>query len=432
MSQFTTDLFTLKRSLINFSAALTKASGRVKQKFVSDMFYGILASGSLMLSSIARELHEKNKLINTIDRLSKHLQDDVPKGIDDHYKQVVWPLLGQEPVILVDDTDIVKPYGKAFESLSTVRDGSSLKKPDLKPGYFCTEIVALSKDSQHPFSLFSQIYSSKEKGFESSNTITDRALGQLFQQLPRPSTFVFDRGYDRNSLFQLFADANNPHYYVIRLTNHRKLTFGHKTVSAPTLCQARKGKIRMELPIWNAEKSCLDKKTAYVSHLKVKITAHRQPIQLVLVYDFAEKPMMLATNRPIRGKSDVETIVRLYLSRWRIEEYFRMKKQSYGFERFRIRNLWAINNLNRLLNYALGFMALLEQKKRRSGHFAKRILSYANALREKVSFYGYRFALAIQVVFHRAREGTRGYYAIRGKPRPSYLQQNFFSLIPAA
>ena len=39
-------------------------------------------------------------------------------------------------------------------------------------------------------------------------------------------------------------------------------------------------------------------------------------------------------------------IARTYFSRWRIEEYFRCKKQTYQFENFRVRRLEAINALN--------------------------------------------------------------------------------------
>ena len=56
--------------------------------------------------------------------------------------------------------------------------------------------------------------------------------------------------------------------------------------------------------------------------------------------------MMLATNKEIRSKDDVIRIARTYFSRWRIEEYFRCKKQTYQFENFRVRKLEAINALN--------------------------------------------------------------------------------------
>lgn len=50
------------------------------------------------------------------------------------------------------------------------------------------------------------------------------------------------------------------------------------------------------------------------------------------------------------------------MSRWRLEEYFRVKKQQFGFEDFRVRDLKAINNLstlNTLLTYTIGFMRLI-------------------------------------------------------------------------
>ncbi len=71
---------------------------------------------------------------------------------------------------------------------------------------------------------------------------------------------------------------------------------------------------------------------------------------------------MLATNKVIKGKEDVVNIVRTYMSRWRVEEYFRFKKQHFGFENFRVRSLRSINNLNRLLTYAIGILGILAEK----------------------------------------------------------------------
>ena len=36
--------------------------------------------------------------------------------------------LGNKPVFLVDDSDIIKPLGKKFEDFGVVRDGSSKNK----------------------------------------------------------------------------------------------------------------------------------------------------------------------------------------------------------------------------------------------------------------------------------------------------------------
>ena len=80
---------------------------------------------------------------------------------------------------------------------------------------------------------------------------------------------------------------------------------------------------------------------------------------LVLIYGLSDTPMMLATNKIIKSKEDVVKILRLYMSRWRIEEYFRLKKQEYGFENFRVRSLKSINNLNQLLTYTIGMLGIL-------------------------------------------------------------------------
>ena len=56
--------------------------------------------------------------------------------------------------------------------------------------------------------------------------------------------------------------------------------------------------------------------------------------------------MMLATNKEIKSKDDIIRVARTYFSRWKIEEYFRCKKQMFQFENFRVRRLKAINALN--------------------------------------------------------------------------------------
>ena len=135
------------------------------------------------------------------------------------------------------------------------------------------------------------------------------------------ATFVMDRGYDDNKMF-LKLDALEQDY-VIRLTSKRKLFFHNKWVPATQLRNQRKGKIKT--PVFYKGKE----REAYLSHVKVQITASRKDIYLVLVYGLTEHPMMLATNKTIKSKDDFIRIARLYFSRWRIEEYFRCKKQVF-------------------------------------------------------------------------------------------------------
>ena len=54
---------------------------------------------------------------------------------------------------------------------------------------------------------------------------------------------------------------------------------------------------------------------------------NKKDYELLIVSGLSqEHPMILLTNRPIHSKEDVIKVVRLYFSRWRIEEYFRIKE----------------------------------------------------------------------------------------------------------
>ncbi len=98
----------------------------------------------------------------------------------------------------------------------------------------------------------------------------------------------------------------------------------------------------MTLTFRNNDKK--SKAVVYVSHLNVKVTANKKSVRLVLVYGLGEQTMMLNINKPIKNKEDLKRIVYTYMPRWRIEEYFRFKKQSFAFENFRVRSLKVINN----------------------------------------------------------------------------------------
>ena len=101
----------------------------------------------------------------------------------------------------------------------------------------------------------------------------------------------------------------------------------------------------------------------YISHTRVKLPYNKRDYELVIVYRLSEeRPLILLTNRNIHSKEDVIKVVRLYFYRWRIEEYFRAKKQEYEFENMRVRTLKAMNNLNLLLTIHLGHIGKLVEK----------------------------------------------------------------------
>ena len=412
MYDFITETYTAKRELLTYAEKLSDGFSRPDQKFISDMIYGIIASGSIILSDISDVLMEDIEKGNTVERLSKHLKKGLPKYIRKNYAKTIRNDISQDPVILLDDSDVVKPSGKKFESLGRVRDGSS-KDFKIENGYWVTEAVALSKEKQ-PISLYSRVYSQSEKDFKSTNTYTFNAIDDAIKQIRGIGTFVCDRGYDFNEIYERFYDRKQ--YFIIRLTEKRKLLFKGKWYKATTLMRSRKGKFKTTLKFQSGEKEC------YVSFINVQITASKKPLRLVTIYGLGEMPMMLATNRPILGKDDVVDICRTYLSRWRIEEYFRFKKQHFGFENFRVRSLKAINALNILLTFSVAFLNRVMGKK--EGHRLKNaVYEKARTVREKVFFHYYRIAKGLAVILAGARTGIKDWY--KSRPRVKSPQISF-------
>ena len=417
MYNSTTDVYKTKREIVNFSKDLVPKENVVETKFVTDSIYGILKSGSIILKDMATALNEHIQIKNTIDRLSQNLQRQLSPQIQKNYIQRITKVLGNNPVILVDDTDVIKPHGEKFEALGKVRDGSS-KGNKIEKGYLVTEMVGLTANKKQPVSLFTHIHSSKEKGYKSTNEVTFQGLNQVMNSLQGKATFVFDRGYDMNALFNFMHKREQD--FIVRLTEKRKLFWKGKWFKATALRDSRKGKIKATLTFREDGKE--KKEVVYISHLNIQITASKNPINLVLVYGLGKTPMMLATNKVIKGKEDVVNIVRTYMSRWRVEEYFRFKKQQFGFENFRVRSLRSINNLNRLLTYAIGILGVLAEKIS-SSQVPHLLIHNAKALRDDVLFYYYQLAQGIVLTLAYAKNGVKGWFRIRhNQPRQLKLK----------
>lgn len=413
MVNFTSNTYQMKREILFFSNKISKNLPKSERKFIADMNYGILASGSCLLTDIVSQLHEHSKKINVVDRLSRHLAKGTPKDAMKAYLAQVKKWCPDQPVIHIDDSDIVKPEGHKFESLGWVRDGSesTSKKNVYKKGYHVTEATVLTK-SNHPVSIFSEIHSSKEKDFTSINNITFSAMERAAALFGK-ATFVMDRGYDDNKMFLKLDSMGQD--YVIRLTAKRKLLYHNKWVFATELRNRRKGKVK--LPLFYKGK----RHDAYLSHIKVQIAASRKDIYLVLVYGLTEHPMMLATNKEIKSKDDVIKVAKLYFSRWKIEEYFRCKKQMFQFENFRVRKLKAINALNFYLTLCMAFLGHISMKSETNALKAA-IIQTADPIKEKIAFCYYRLAKGISGILSYAKEGVRLWFKTK---RPAYRQLCF-------
>ena len=79
MVHFTSNTYQMKRQILSFSNKISRNLPKPERKFIADMDYGILASGSCLLTDIVDRLQEPSRKINIVDRLSRHLAKGIPK-----------------------------------------------------------------------------------------------------------------------------------------------------------------------------------------------------------------------------------------------------------------------------------------------------------------------------------------------------------------
>lgn len=410
MLNSTSITYQMKREILTFSNKISRKLTRPEKKFMADMTYGMLASGSCLLTDVVDQLHENTKKVNSVERLTRHLNKGILNNAQQSYLSLIRKWAPKNPIIHIDDSDVTKPDGYKFEALGIVRDGSesTSAKSVYKKGYHVTEATVLTANN-HPVSLFSEIHSSKDKSFTSINDITSSAI-QRGVALFGNATFVMDRGYDDNKMFLSLDELKQD--YVIRIKTNRKLLLHNRWMTASELCNRRKGKVKMSLFYKGKNHD------AYLSHVKVQITASRKDVYLVLVYGITEHPMMLVTNKVIRSKEDVISVAMTYFSRWRIEEYFRCKKQMFQFENFRVRKLTAINALNFYITLCMAFLTHMSIKSETNA-LKVSIIQKADPIKEKVQFCYYRLAKGIRGILSYAKEGIRLWFQTK---RPAYRQ----------
>ena len=404
MNNYTMDLYELKREIANFSQKISKGLNKSTTKFIMDMQYGIAKSNTCLISGIARELDEKTKLNYTIERLCDNLlklNEEELKVINDNYINEVSNLFANEPIAIFDDSDISKRYGKKFEDLDKVLDASSVKK-EIVLGYHVCEAVVLTKNEKQPISLYSKIYSCTSKGFIIMNKYTNDSIDTVRKVLKRKCNMIFDRGYDDNKIIDYVDKTEN--YFVIRINDDRTFYFKNKKKKCYDVAIRRKGKVKMTL--WFDDNEEYD---VYISHTKVRLPYNKKDYELVIVYGLSEeRPLILLTNRDIHSKEDVIKVVRLYFYRWRIEEYFRAKKQEYEFENMRVRTLKSMNNLNLLLTIHLGHIGKLVEFMDKKLLTIKIILR-SKSLRNNILVWISQIARGIGKILSFAHTGIKDY-----------------------
>jgi hypothetical protein len=323
------------------------------QRFVEEMIYGISASGDSKLSNIGRALQEEISLQKTEDRLSRNLkQEGLGGAINRQIAQAAGRRIHENTLLIVDPSDIHKPYAEKMPYLAKVRDGST---GELVNGYWTCFITACESKKRRMIPLHLSLWSAEAPDFKSENQEILNAVDTVRAAAKDRGIWVMDRGGDRKNLIKPFLDREMR--FIVRLVGNRNLVAKGRKVLAERLAEG--------CPLFYAETIIKEEKgDEKCYHLQfgyrpVKFPGREEQLYLVVVTGFGKEPLMLLTNLPMRRNREVIwQVVEGFLSRWMVEETIRFIKQSYNLEDLRVLNYDRLRNMVVLVLAAAFFAAV--------------------------------------------------------------------------
>ena len=410
MTNYTTLGSNLKRGILRFSEKINAGLSRPDFKFVSQMIYGILSSQSCHLSKIARTLDETTSLKKTIDRLSRNLGEFTEgERLFDGYMHKIKPSVSDKTILIVDDSDITKPCSEKLEALCEVRDGST---GEMGIGYHTIGVTALTPEKKQPIGVYTRVYSAAEKDFVSADEETLKVLRFLGIHFKKNNIRAFDRGYDANVYYEYLID--NREKFIIRAKKNRSVLYKGKAVNILTLANRFKGKYSLKFRKKNGLQA-----DCKITIVPVKLYCRpEEDLNLVVCYGFGKIPLMLLTNLKSDDNRLAVAVTKVYLMRWRIEEFYGFKKQQFNFEDFRVRSLNSIRNLDMLLTIAIGYIGMMSEKSDERAITAE-IIAISKRIYDTPKFMFYAIADGLFFVLIKCKQGIAD--LLRKRPKSTQL-----------
>ena len=345
----------MRAHLEHFSGSLSAGLCRPARRFIAEAVYGIAARQSVRLTEIGRALEEPIALAKTETRLSRNLGRP---ELGDHVGQAILGAgsrkVGARTLLILDVSDIAKPYAEKMQYLARVRDGSTGAIAD---GYWLCQVVAVENEDTAIVPLMSTLYSQAAPDFVSENAEMKTAMAAVAEACNGRGVWVVDRGGDRSELYADLLAARRS--FVIRQKGDRHLHWGLRTIETARLAA--------DCPLSHATRIVRQENGQEIScrldygSRPVRLPEHPdKPLWLVEVRRLRTAPMMLLTDLPMRRNRKVLWwVVSAYLTRWRIEQAIRFVKQSYDLEDIRVLTYQRLRNLAVLVNAVAFFTAVV-------------------------------------------------------------------------
>jgi hypothetical protein len=320
-------------------------------KLIGEAVYGILSSGSLKMSEIARALKEDIDLHHTSKRLSRMLvKHKLHEKIESEVLCRMKPKLNDNMILAIDPGDLDRRYAEKCEFLGKVRDGSS---GDIISGYPLLSVVARDGQKGKTVPLLLRVFSASEKDHVSENSEILLAMERVKRDVGSSLLWVIDRGGDRLNLWDHWLCHR--FQIVVRATKQRHWKWRKRSMDAQEIAK--------RLPCKHSCKLRRHGDTEVKFGLTtVLLPSHPdKPLTLVVVRHGKKEPMVLISTRRAYGRRQGQALIHAYMDRWCVEEGFRFSKQGFGLEGVMARKMNALKNLVSLMLLAWSFLVNAEE-----------------------------------------------------------------------
>lgn len=353
-----------------------------------------------------------------MDRLSRNLnafQEKQPL-MQNYLTLVKQHIKDDYAVIVIDNSDIAKPASRKLEALSEIRDGST---GEITQGYLTIEAAVLSESGKMPLPVYEKVFSAAENGFVSETHENLCCLKSLSENFSRKCIRTLDRGFDANDYYRYFLKRSER--FVIRAKKNRNVIYKGKTCNIMDVAAQYKGNYCM-----NFKDKSGKRVNCKMSCIPVRLCEFpSKELTLVAVYGFGAEPMLLLSNLSMQEKKCLCHIVtKVYLMRWRIEEYFKFKKQQFELEDLRVMSLQSIRNLNLLATIATGYIGLTSSAHSESIYLAE-LKECSKRIYGVPKFVFYALGYAIERVLSMSRKGINGFLTKKAKSQQLNLFEHF-------
>jgi len=379
----------ISSNLYDFLKKISKNLSLPDKKFLRDATIGLLRAGNPIVCQMARHLpNQRTKFVSRLDRLDQHLVKDC--NFDHEVKEVppeVWlPFFKDDTPIILDLSDLAKPFAKKMDYLATVRDGST---GELVNGYWLLEVYA-SLSRKNPVPILLEPFSHQQPYSPGQNPVVLKAVHKIFELTDNRGVLVVDRGFDGWVMFEDWLD--NKYRFVARLVGKRHLLrfYGGSgqwlPIRAQQLAEQTPTVHRFGKLIKRHGKPAL--RVTQIGWVKVRLPGREEELTLVVSRLAGnDKPMMLLTNLPVENLTDAKRVLRFYIRRWECEEGIRFLKSQVNLEKIRTFRWPAICRLVLLAVLVMIYLGWLVEE---HPNICDRLVYLSQPLPDKPDFLLYR------------------------------------------